>query len=211
MPPPQGTEILRPPPPTRQAKASALTASKHLSREHCEHPAGKMADGRIVKLVFLMVESADGRAPPRKAVVPLVEGCDFENFLHRLRRRLGVADTVTPTISDTATGAVDSIDRLLEVDEGTTLHVQVPFVPQEYALSSPSPTVGASGTSSAVTPSPASQVRGATHRASVVSPPGSACSNGADASGGAHGSTYRQLRLAATSRTTTSTSGGEAR
>lgn len=145
-----------------------------------------MADGRIVKLVFLMVESADGRAPPRKAVVPLVEGCDFENFLHRLRRRLGVADTVTPTISDTATGAVDSIDRLLEVDEGTTLHVQVPFVPQEYALSSPSPTVGASGTSSAVTPSPASQVRGATHRASVVSPPGSACSNGADASGGAH-------------------------
>ena len=60
---------------------------------------------RIVKLVFL-------RLNERKCVVPLVEGCDFEQFLHRVRRRLGLPDHAAPTLADVATGTVDSIDRL---------------------------------------------------------------------------------------------------
>jgi hypothetical protein len=79
-----------------------------------------MAD-RIIKLVFLRVDS-------RKCVVPLVEGCDFQQFLHRVRRRLGLPDDALVELSD-ASGPVDSIDRLLEVDEGSTLAVHAPDAP----------------------------------------------------------------------------------
>ena len=71
------------------------------------------ADSRIVKLVFIRV--CDGSGSSRKAVVPLVEGCDYDMFVARVRRRLGVPDAGTVTLSDAATGSVDSIDRLLEV------------------------------------------------------------------------------------------------
>ena len=78
-----------------------------------------MAESRIIKLVFLRVDN-------RKCVVPLVEGCDFPQFLHRVRRRLGLADDAVVHLADASTGPVDSIDRLLEMDEGTTLAVEVP-------------------------------------------------------------------------------------
>ena len=55
-----------------------------------------MSEG-IVKLVFLRV---DGDSGPRKAVVPLVEGSDFEQFLARVRRRLGVPDNVQPVLNE---------------------------------------------------------------------------------------------------------------
>ena len=44
-----------------------------------------MADEPIVKLVFLRQQAA--QAGSRKAVVPLVEGADFDQFLSRVRRR----------------------------------------------------------------------------------------------------------------------------
>ena len=95
---------------------------------------------KIVKLVFLRSGES------RKAVVPLVEGCDFEQFLQRVRRRLGVPEDIKPTLSDAATGTVDSIDRLLEVDEGNTLDVHLhtagglPYVPPPAAaLPTPPP------------------------------------------------------------------------
>ena len=76
---------------------------------------------RIIKLVFLRVDE-------RKCVVPLVEGCDFQQFMQRVRRRIGLGDDAAVTLSDT-TGPVDSIDRLLEIDEGSTLTVQAPSAP----------------------------------------------------------------------------------
>ena len=74
---------------------------------------------RIIKLVFIRV---DGTESARKAVVPLVEGCDFDQFMARVRRRIGLSSTATVRLND-ITGPVDSIDRLLEVDEGNTLLV----------------------------------------------------------------------------------------
>ena len=71
------------------------------------------ADSKIVKLVFIRV--SDGSGSSRKAVVPLVEGCDYDMFVARVKRRLGVPDAGPITLSDAATGPVDSIDRLLEV------------------------------------------------------------------------------------------------
>ena len=104
-----------------------------------ESATSHMSD-KIVKLVFLRSGES------RKAVVPLVEGCDFEQFLQRVRRRLGVPEDIKPTLSDAATGTVDSIDRLLEVDEGNTLDVHLhtagglPYVPPPAAaLPTPTP------------------------------------------------------------------------
>ena len=129
---------------------------------------------RIVKLVFLRVTS--GPEGTRKAVVPLVEGCDFEQFLQRVRRRLGLPDHVTPTLADAA-GAVDSIDRLLEVDEGTPLDVTVPYVPPPAAPPPPpAPPVAAGATAT-----PAGAARGPMHRASLG--PGVSSPGGADAVG----------------------------
>jgi hypothetical protein len=68
---------------------------------------------RIVKLVFIRAAGPEG--PQRKAVVPLVEGCDFEQFLGRVRRRIGLPDHLLLYLSDAASEKVDTIDRLLEV------------------------------------------------------------------------------------------------
>ena len=90
-------------------------------RNHCAHlrsclctPAflSGMSD-RIVKLVFIRAAGPEG--PQRKAVVPLVEGCDFEQFLGRVRRRIGLPDHLLLYLSDAASEKVDTIDRLLEV------------------------------------------------------------------------------------------------
>ena len=76
-----------------------------------------------VKLVFIRI---DGQEGARKTVVPLVEGCDFDQFLSRVRCRLGIRDDVAVSLNDAASGSVDSIDRLLEVDESATLDVHAP-------------------------------------------------------------------------------------
>lgn len=55
--------------------------------------------------------------------VPLVEGVSFDQFTMRVRRRLGLPDGSRITLTDAASGVVDTIDRLLEVDEGVTLDV----------------------------------------------------------------------------------------
>ena len=120
------------------------------------------ASDRIVKLVFM-------RSHERKCVVPLVEGCDFDMFVSRVRRRLGLPDTTAVTLHDAATGAVDSIDRLLEVDEGNTLDVSIPAgVSLSHAPPPPQQQrQSASSSSGAAGPSSAGK---ATHRASVFSP-----------------------------------------
>uniref|UniRef100_A0A7S2D2V9 Uncharacterized protein n=1 Tax=Haptolina brevifila TaxID=156173 RepID=A0A7S2D2V9_9EUKA len=105
---------------------------------------------RIIKLVFIRVA---GDKQARKACVPLVEGCDFEQFLQRVRRRLNLPDDAEPLLSDEATGVVDSIDRLLEVDEAKTLDVRVPNLPAPL----PAPPVTCS------TPNPSSAARGPAH------------------------------------------------
>jgi hypothetical protein len=123
---------------------------------------------RIVKLVFL-------RCHERKCVVPLVEGCDFDMFVSRVRRRLGLPDATAVTLHDAATGAVDSIDRLLEVDEGNTLDVSVPSgVSLSHAPAPlPQPPQSASSSSAGGAAGPSSAGK-ATHRASVFSPKTSA-------------------------------------
>lgn len=55
--------------------------------------------------------------------MPLVEGVAFEQFVMRVRRRLGLPDAARVTLQEATTGVVDTIDRLLEVDEGVTLEV----------------------------------------------------------------------------------------
>lgn len=115
---------------------------------------------RIIKLVFLRVESAG--QPARKAVVPLVEGCDFHQFQQRVRRRLGLPEEAEPVLSDMETGVVDSVDRLLEIDEGKTLDVRLPsgFIPSPAPPPRPAACAGAAGST---TPS----ARGPTQRASM--------------------------------------------
>jgi hypothetical protein len=105
---------------------------------------------RIIKLVFIRAKGSDAA---RKAVVPLVEGCAFDQFLVRVRRRLGASDSAQVSLSDAATGPVDSIDRLLEVDEGNTLDVDVVCA---------SPFVGSCSTPGSCTPS---SLRGPAQRA----------------------------------------------
>ena len=80
-----------------------------------------MADEPIVKLVFLRQQAA--QAGSRKAVVPLVEGADLDQFLSRVRRRLNIPSDATATLRDVDGLVVDSIDRLLELDESSTLTV----------------------------------------------------------------------------------------
>ena len=130
-------------------------------------------DEGILKLVFLQ-EAATGR----KAVVPLVEGVDWDGFLRRVRTRLGLPEghavqvrcllhrlpwpliartalderahtrdaaehsaaeqsalcspyarayppppSSAPQLHDPGHEAVDSIDKLLEIDESTTLRI----------------------------------------------------------------------------------------
>jgi hypothetical protein len=62
-----------------------------------------------------LCRGAGPHGPPPKAVVPLVEGCDFEQFLGRVRRRIGLPDHLLLYLSDAASEKVDTIDRLLEV------------------------------------------------------------------------------------------------
>lgn len=98
----------------------------------------------IIKLVFLRVAAG---STSRKAVVPLVEGSDFEQFLVRVRKRLGLPDGAQLSLSDAAVGPVDSIDKLLEVDEGSTLDVvsELPIAPRgapRTAVAQSSPTRG---------------------------------------------------------------------
>ena len=124
-------------------------------------------DARIVKLVFIRVEGIEGA---RKAVVPLVVGCDFDGFLVRVRRRLQLPDDASISISDPASGAIDSIDRLLEAEEGNTLDVHVPqgYIPYTASTPRPSPAVPtpSAAESSAGTPS-----RGPMHRSSLGAGP----------------------------------------
>mmetsp|Transcript_1218 Transcript_1218/g.3750 ORF Transcript_1218/g.3750 Transcript_1218/m.3750 type:complete len:189 (-) Transcript_1218:327-893(-) len=75
-------------------------------------------DEGILKLVFLQ-EAATGR----KAVVPLVEGVDWDGFLRRVRTRLGLPEGHAVQLHDPGHEAVDSIDKLLEIDESTTLRI----------------------------------------------------------------------------------------
>ena len=121
------------------------------------------AHDKIVKLVFIRIEGgADGA---RKTVVPLVEGCDFSQFLARVRRRLGLAEDARVALSDAATGPVDSIDRLLEVDESATLIVHVPDAAQPSPLLVP-PAGGTKACCSSTSPGSSSSTMGAaTHRA----------------------------------------------
>ena len=55
--------------------------------------------------------------------MPLVEGADFDQFLARVRRRLNLPESATVALRDEGGARVDSIERLLEVDESTTLMV----------------------------------------------------------------------------------------
>ena len=82
-----------------------------------------MTDGTILKLVFLRDASRQQATPTRKAVVPLMEGVDFDLFVVRVRRRLGLPDGLELALCDEAGGRVTSIDALLEVDESCTLSV----------------------------------------------------------------------------------------
>jgi len=109
-----------------------------------------LADESIIKLVFLRERPQAGAAGARKAVVraavplrpctpprcatphtrcralaqvPLVEGADFDQFLARVRRRLNLPESATVALRDEGGARVDSIERLLEVDESTTLMV----------------------------------------------------------------------------------------
>lgn len=86
--------------------------------------------------------------------VPLVEGVAFEQFVCRVRRRLGLPDQAQVTLRDAATGAIDSIDRLLEVDEGSTL---------EVISDMPSCLAAATAAAAAPTPMPTSAAGGATN------------------------------------------------
>eukprot|EP00322_Chrysochromulina_rotalis_P021011 CAMPEP_0115848110 /NCGR_PEP_ID=MMETSP0287-20121206/10742_1 /TAXON_ID=412157 /ORGANISM="Chrysochromulina rotalis, Strain UIO044" /LENGTH=198 /DNA_ID=CAMNT_0003301991 /DNA_START=36 /DNA_END=632 /DNA_ORIENTATION=- len=88
---------------------------------------------KIVKLVFIKVVGAESR----KTVVPLVEGCDFSQFQARVRRRLGLPDDARVALSDTDSGPVDTIDRLLEVDESATLIVDAPSMCSPVPMTSP--------------------------------------------------------------------------
>ena len=152
---------------------NTLTPTAHCSGRECRKLRATMAaSDRIVKLVFL-------RCSERKCVVPLVEGCDFDMFIGRVRRRLGLQDATPVTLHDAATGAVDSIDRLLEVDEGNTLEVSVPpgTMPSASAPAQPLPTGAAAasssssmGAGSSSSGSGPNSVGRATHRASVFSP-----------------------------------------
>lgn len=145
---------------------------------------------RIVKLVFIRVEGADGA---RKAVVPLVEGCDFETFLVRVRRRLQLPENTELWISDPATGPVDTIDRLLEAEEGNTLDIRVPqgFVPQMGPPRS-TPTMSTPSIGTPRPGTPASTARGPMHHRSGLAT-GGACSS--DGGGGAGGLGVAECRV----------------
>lgn len=87
--------------------------------------AGLEEDG-IIKLVFLQEEGTG-----RKAVVPLVEGVDWGGFLVRVRSRLGLPAGHVVRLRDDERHTIDTIDKLLEVDESTTL--QISFIAAEAA------------------------------------------------------------------------------
>uniref|UniRef100_A0A7S0LRU7 Uncharacterized protein n=1 Tax=Coccolithus braarudii TaxID=221442 RepID=A0A7S0LRU7_9EUKA len=90
-------------------------------------------DCAIAKLVFL--RELSGGALGRKAVVPLVEGADFEQFLARVRGRLALPESHAIVLrEDDDIQVVDSIERLLEVDESTTLTLT--FEPLEHCAAS---------------------------------------------------------------------------
>ena len=71
-------------------------------------------EASIIKLVFLR-EGAGTPQAGRKAVVPLVEGCDFDQFIVRVRARLGLPAGHALVLRDDEQVAVDTIERLLEV------------------------------------------------------------------------------------------------
>jgi len=72
----------------------------------------------ILKLVFLQ-EAGTGR----KAVVPLVEGVQWDGFLSRVRARLGLPPGHLVQLRDEAANTIDSMDKLLEADESATLQI----------------------------------------------------------------------------------------
>jgi len=72
----------------------------------------------IIKLVFLQ-EANTGR----KCVVPLVEGVEWDAFLARVRVRLGLPVGHTVQLRDDAHQPIDSMDKLLEADESSTLRI----------------------------------------------------------------------------------------
>mmetsp|Transcript_20204 Transcript_20204/g.39253 ORF Transcript_20204/g.39253 Transcript_20204/m.39253 type:complete len:187 (-) Transcript_20204:659-1219(-) len=93
----------------------------------------------IAKLVFLR-EKSGGRMG-RKAVVPLLEGADFEQFLARVRSRLGLQESQLICLREEDMQEVDSIERLLEVDESVTLTLE--FEPAEQCSASTAATSAA--------------------------------------------------------------------
>ena len=114
------------------------------------------------------------RACRRAAQVPLVEGVAFALFTMRVRRRLGLPDGARVVLRDAATGVVDSIDRLLEVDEGVTL---------EVTSDMPSCLSVAAATSAA------------THRAAAAKAQEGGAVGGAGGAGGAGAGPKRECRM----------------
>ena len=127
------------------------------------------AHDRIVKLVFIRIQGVQGA---RKTVVPLVEGCDFGQFIARVRRRLTLPEGTSIALADPASGPVDSIDRLLEIDESATLLVDSTMSRPTSPLASPV----------CSTPGPSPSSRGPNQRAPRSSEGGAGCSSGAAAS-----------------------------
>ena len=99
-----------------------------------------MASDKIRKLVFIRVDggsNSSSSAAPRKAVVPLVEGSDFDQFLGRVRRRLGLPEGTSIELLDTATGTVSSMERLIEVSSSSSGRDGFFFPVSEFVCSSP--------------------------------------------------------------------------
>jgi len=76
----------------------------------------------VRRLVFLCVPGDGARQRPRRGMVPLVAGAEWDDFASRVRKRLGLVGE--PRIYAWDGGPrIESIHGLLEVDEGRTLVV----------------------------------------------------------------------------------------
>jgi len=154
------------------------------------------ANESIIKLVFLREMLADGQAG-RKAVVPLVEGADFDHFLSRVRGRLALPADHPVSLLDEDHQVVESIERLLEVDESSTLAIV--FDPLTQCAASCSGTASAARRTTAAKPQVAAASAGASPSCRVdigTSPSFTAAARAAEeAEGGETGALkYRKRR-----------------